>query len=210
MAAQSEAASVKVSPFSRRRWRAVLYSTSRRLALWSFRVPSQRHGVAERHAGKSPRNWRSRGPAGKNSVNELPILDDGNAVNKHKLNPLGVLQRLFIRGFVDDAIWVEHCDVSVCPYANSSFIFEHRGTLLQPLRWHQRHLLERRHQIQRLLLAHVTSQHPRVSARGSRVSLAISKMPVARDHRQWTYRGCMDVLRCTPWNDHHSTLLAVA
>src|SRR5712692_3970719 len=210
MAAQSEAASVKVSPFSRRRWRAVLYSTSRRLALWSFRVPSQRHGVAERHAGKSPRNWRSRGPAGKNSVNELPILDDGNAVNKHKLNPLGVLQRLFIRGFVDDAIWVEHCDVSVCPYANSSFIFEHRGTLLQPLRWHQRHLLERRHQIQPFLFPYVATQYQRVGARGSWMPLPFRQITIAGDHRQRAYRGCMNIFRRIPGNNHHSTLLAVA
>jgi hypothetical protein len=38
MAAQSEAASVKVSPFVRRQMCAVLYSTSLRLASWSFVV----------------------------------------------------------------------------------------------------------------------------------------------------------------------------
>src|SRR3989475_12154342 len=141
MAAQSEAASIKVSPFSMRRLRAVLYSTSGRLASWSFLLPGQVHMGTERDPWRSLRNRGSRGPAGGNPINELPILDNGDGVNKHKLNSLGVLQRLFIRGFVDDAIRVEHSDVRVRPHANSSFVLKDRRTFLQPLRRHQRHLL---------------------------------------------------------------------
>src|ERR1700686_5719700 len=101
MAAQSEAASVKVSPFAARRLRAVLYSTSGRLASLSSLIPAQRHASAERDSDISLRKRCSRGPAGKNSVNKSPILDDGNSVDKHKLNPLRVLQRLFVSRFLN-------------------------------------------------------------------------------------------------------------
>src|SRR5712691_6125559 len=140
MAAQSEAASVKGSPFSIRWWRAVLYSTSGGLASWSFLISAPIHGSTRCNSGRSRRNRGSSGAARKNSVNKLPILDDSNTIYKHELNPLGVLQWLFIRGFVDDTIGVEHCNIRVRSHANSSFFFEHRGALLQPLRRHQRHL----------------------------------------------------------------------
>src|SRR5882762_2416204 len=139
MAAQSEAASVKVSPFAARRLRAVLYSTSGRLASWSFLIPAQRRAGAERDSARSLRYRRSRGSAGKNSVNKSPILDDGNSVDKHKLNPLRVLQRLFVGCFINDAIRVEYRNIRIRLHANPSFILEHRRALFQPLRGHERH-----------------------------------------------------------------------
>src|SRR5438445_10396103 len=117
MAAQSEAASIKVSPFSMRRLRAVLYSTSGRLASWSFLLPGQVHMDTERDPWRSLRNRGSRGPAGGNPINELTILDNGNAVNKHKRNSLGALQRLFIHAVVDDRIRLENSDFPVLPHA---------------------------------------------------------------------------------------------
>src|SRR5437899_12557799 len=108
MAAQSEAASIKVSPFSMRRLRAVLYSTSGRLASWSFLLPGQVHMGTERDPWRSLRNRGARGPAGGKPIHGLPILDNGNAVNKHQLNSLGVRQRLFIRRDVVDAHRVAH------------------------------------------------------------------------------------------------------
>src|SRR6202171_1955074 len=136
MAAQSEAASVKVSPFAARRLRGVLYSTSARLASWSFLIPAQRHASAERDSARSLCNRCSRGPAGKNYVNKPPILDDGNSVDKHKLNLLRVLQRVFVGCFINDAIRVEHRNVRIRPHANSPFVLEHRRSFLQPLGGH--------------------------------------------------------------------------
>src|SRR6267154_921215 len=133
MAAQSEAASVKGSPFSRRRLCAVLYSTSRRLASWSFLLSRRFHRSTSCNSGRSLRNRGARCPSGKYSLNQLPILDDGDAVHEHKLNPLGVLQGLFIGGFVDDAIRVEYRNVRVRSRANPTLVLEHRRALLQSL-----------------------------------------------------------------------------
>src|SRR6266849_3551575 len=192
MAAQSEAASVKGSPFSRRRPCAVLYSTSGRLASWSFLLSAQFRRSTPCNWARSLRNRGARGSAGEYSINQLPILDDEDAAHEYELDPLGVLQRFFIGGFVDDPIRVEHGDVRVRSRANPSFVLEHRRAFFQPLRRHQRHLLQRGHQVQRLLFPHVAAQYQRVSARGSRVPLAIRKMAVAGDHRQRSYDGGMN------------------
>src|SRR5882762_9882931 len=138
MAAQSEAASVKGSPFSRRRPCAVLYSTCERLASWSFLFSAQFRRSTRCNPARSLRNRGARGSAGEYSINQLPILDDGDAAHEYKLDPLGVLQWLFIGGFIDDAIRVEHRNVRVRSRANSPFVLEHRCAFLQPLRWHQR------------------------------------------------------------------------
>src|SRR5260370_34444247 len=104
MAAQAEAASVKGSPFSRRRPCAVLYSPSGRLASWFFLLPAQFVRSTRCNSARSLRNRGARGSAGKYSINQLPILENGHAVHEHKLDPLGVLQWFFIIGFVHDAI----------------------------------------------------------------------------------------------------------
>src|SRR5258708_4003056 len=209
MAAQSEAASVKGSPFSGRLLRAVLYSTSRWLASWSFLLSARFHGSTRCNLGSSLRNRGARGPAGKYSFNQLPIPDDGHAVHEHKLNPFRVLQRLFVGGFIDDAIRVEHGNVSVRADANPSLVLKHRRALFQPLRWHQRHFFQRGHQIQRFLFPHVPAQHQRIGAGGSPVPLAIRKMSVAGDHRQWAYPGPVNVFPRISRYYHHSALLSV-
>src|SRR5258708_39425406 len=121
MAAQSAAARVKGSPFSRRRPCAVLYSTCERLASWSFLFSAQFRRSTRCNSARSLRNRGARGSAGKYSIDQLPILDDGDAAHEYELDPLGVLQRFFISGFVDDAIRVEHGDVRVRSHANSPF-----------------------------------------------------------------------------------------
>src|SRR5258706_429685 len=157
MAAQSEAASVKGSHFSRRRPCAVLYSTCERLASWSYLLPAQFVRSTRCNSARSLRNRGARGSAGKYSINQLPILENGHAVHEHKLDPLGVLQWLFISGFIDDAIRVEHRNVRVRSPANPSLVLEHRRAFFQPLRRHQRHLLQGGHQVQRFLFPHVAA-----------------------------------------------------
>src|SRR5258708_31654434 len=92
MAAQSEAASVKGSPFSGRLLRAVLYSTSRWLASWSFLLSARFHGSTRCNLGSSLRNRGARGPAGKYSFNQLPIPDDGHAVHERSEEHTSELQ----------------------------------------------------------------------------------------------------------------------
>src|SRR5260370_2310897 len=108
MAAQSEAASVKGSPFSGRLLRAVLYSTSRWLASWSFLLSARFHGSTRCNLGSSLRNRGARGPAGKYSFNQLPIPDDRHAVHHHKINPFIVSKRIFIGSSVDNTITLLH------------------------------------------------------------------------------------------------------
>src|SRR5260370_7696397 len=141
MAAQSEAASVKGSPFSRRRPCAVLYSTCERLASWSFLLSAQFRRSMPCNSASSLRNRGARGSAGKYSINQLPILENGHAVHKHKLDPLGGLQWLFIGGFIDDAIRVEHRNVRVTSPPNPSFLLEHPHASSPPLPPPLRHLL---------------------------------------------------------------------
>src|SRR5260370_38589093 len=111
MAAQSEAARVKGSAFSRRRPCAVLYSTCGRLASLSFLFSAQFRRSTRCNSARSLRNRGARCPSGKYSINQLPILDDGDAAHEYELDPLGVLQWLFISGFIHDAIRVEHRNV---------------------------------------------------------------------------------------------------
>src|SRR5260370_41734094 len=126
MAAQSEGASVKGSPFSRRRLCAVLDSTSRRFASWSFLLSRQFHRSTPCNSGRSLGNRGARCPSGKYSLNKLPILDDGDAVHEYKLNPLGLLQGLFIGGVVDDAIRDEHRNVRCRSQAHPTVVLEQR------------------------------------------------------------------------------------
>src|SRR5882762_8816508 len=104
---------------------------------------------------RSLRNRRPRGLTREYSVNELPILDDGESTDKHKLNPFRMAQRLFIRCSVNDAISIEYGDVRIRSDANSSFISEDWCALLEPLRRHERHLAQRGHQIEGLLFSYV-------------------------------------------------------
>src|SRR5260370_2548940 len=53
---------------------------------------------------RSLRNRRARGPAVENPIKYPPVLDDRNAIHQHKLNPLGVLQRIFIVSFFSYAV----------------------------------------------------------------------------------------------------------
>src|SRR5216684_921873 len=184
MAAQSEAASVKMSPFSTRRLRAVLYSTSERLASWSFLVPARRHGSAMRESRRwSLLNRRSRRMARKNPFNKLAIFDDGYAIHKHELNPFRVLQRLIVRCLIDDASWIEHRNLRIRPHPHSSLILKHGRAPFQPLSRHQRHYLQRSHQIHDFFLAHIVSQHPRKSCLSPRMNFWTSDSgSVAGDH----------------------------
>ena len=76
------------------------------------------------------------GTARKYSFNESPIFHDGDPVYKHKLNALGILQRVVIGGFVYDAVGVEDRDIGIAPNANAAFGQERRRTLSQSLRRH--------------------------------------------------------------------------
>src|SRR5712671_4472153 len=129
MAAQSEAARVKVSPFS-----------ARGGAQYYIALPGGWHHGLFRSGAASERCWQSsdrslrnrrpRGLTRKYSVNELSILDDGESTDKHKLNPFRIAQRFFIRCSVNDAISIEYGDVRIRPQANSSFVFEDWRALL--------------------------------------------------------------------------------
>src|SRR6266481_2086957 len=163
MAAQSAAESVKVVPFPSRRKCAVLYSTSPVLAAWSFRAPADLQKNPAAKANGSLRYRRSCCPSRQYAVNEFPILHDGDSVHKYELNPIRRLQRLLKRRLIKDAIRIEHREVRIRPHANTAFALEDGRALLQPLRRHQRHFLQRTHQVERLFLAHVVSQHPRIS-----------------------------------------------
>src|ERR1700730_17179627 len=139
MAAQSAAASVKAVPFPFRRECAVLYSTWLDLDAWSFRLRRGFQGFEREHRTES---WPNRGACStpwKHPIDKPPVFDDGNSVDQHEQNSLGILRGLFIRCFVDDAIGVEHGNVGVRPYANAPLVLEHRRPLFQSLRRHQRH-----------------------------------------------------------------------
>src|SRR5580700_3103022 len=134
MAAQSAGESVKVQPFYARLACAELYSTSSRLAAWTLHFLCAFAGPSG-----SLRNWRACCPPGKHAIDQLPVFDDCDAVDENELNSFRILQRLFERSFVDYPGGVEHGDVRIRTDANSSFVLEHGGALLQPLRGHQRH-----------------------------------------------------------------------
>src|SRR5258708_36564173 len=93
MAAQSEAASVKGRPFSARLMRAVLYSTSGRLASWSFLTLSGAGGSSE-GVFKLLRDWRPRGPARKKPPAGRPPLSAPEPLDQHKLKSPRNIARL--------------------------------------------------------------------------------------------------------------------
>src|SRR6266478_3871400 len=159
MAAQSAAESVKGVPFPSRRKCAVLYSTSPILTAWSFRVPAelQKNPAAKSNDSFSYR--RSCCPSRQYAVNEFPILHDGNSVHKYELNPIRRLQRILKRRLIKDAIRIKNREVRIRSHANTAFALEDGRALLETLRRHQRHFLQCSHQVERLLLAHVMSQH---------------------------------------------------
>src|SRR6266850_6177559 len=169
MATQSAAESVKVVPFpSRRKW-AVLYSTSPILAAWSFRAPAELQKNSAAKANGSLPYRRSCCPPREYAVNEFPFLHDSDSVHKYELNPIRRLQRLLKRGLIKDAIRIEHREVRIRSHANTAFALEDGRALLETLRRHQRHFLQRGHQVERLFFAHVVSQHARKSSLSTRM-----------------------------------------
>src|SRR6266481_8840669 len=208
MAAQSEAARVKVSPFSTRG------SAQYYIALpggWHHGLFRLRRGVREVLAEyRSLRNRRPRGLTRKYSVNELSILDDGESTDKHKLNPFRIAQRFFIRCSVNDAIGIEYGDVRVRPQANSSFVFEDWRALIEPLRRHQSHLAKRGHQIQRLFFSHVMSQHPRKRRLTSWMNFGSRKgHAVAGDNDSWVRNRRARGLLRNRKNNNRAPFLAI-
>src|SRR6266850_1301392 len=203
MAAQSAAESVKVVPFPSRRKCAVLYSTSPILAAWSFRFPPELQKSPSAKANGSLHYRRSCGPSRQYSFNEFPILHDGDSVHKYKRNPIRRLQRLLKRRLIKDAIRIEHRDVRIRSHADTAFALEDGRALLQPLRRHQRHFLQRSHQVERLFLAHVMSQHPRISPLPTRMNLGSRDgHAVAGNHDdRIRYRGTRCFLRNGMDND---------
>src|SRR5467141_3274544 len=186
MAAQSAAESVKGVPFPCKRKCAVLYSTSPVLAAWSFRVPAElQKNPAVKSNGSLP-YWRSCCPSRQYAVNEFPILQDGNSVHKYELNPIRRLQRLLKRRLVNDAIWIEHREVRIRSHANTAFALKDGRALLQPLRRHQRHFLQRSHQVERLFFPHIMSQHPRIGPLPTRMDLrSRDGHAIAGNHDHW-------------------------
>src|SRR6266850_33866 len=203
MAAQSAAESVKVVPFPSRKKCAVLYSTSPILAAWSFGVPAElpKNPVAKANGSLPYR--RSCGPSREYAVNEFPILHDGNSVHKYELDPIRRLQRLLKRGLIKDAIRIEHREVRICSHTNTAFALEDGRALLQTLRRHQRHFPQRGHQVERLFLAHVVSQHARKSSLSTRMNLrSRDGHAVAGNHDHWIrYCGTRCFLRYGMDND---------
>jgi len=84
------------------------------------------------------------------------------------------------------------------------------GPNAQPIRRHQRHLAHRLHQRERMLLAHVAAQHPRIGSGGARMPFSMIQNPVARDHRQRIGDGLPHHLLGDRVNRHHAALLPVA
>src|SRR5215472_4315812 len=72
----------------------------------------------------SLRGRRAHPLSGEYALNEHPILNYGYATYQHKRNPLRVLQRLFVRSFVNDRAGIKDGDVRVGAHANSPFVFE--------------------------------------------------------------------------------------
>src|SRR5437016_1199953 len=58
------------------------------------------------------------------ALNEVPILNHGHSAYQHKRNPLGILQRLFVRSSVNDCAGIKDRDVRVGAHANSPFFVE--------------------------------------------------------------------------------------
>src|SRR5277367_1068733 len=91
----------------------------------SYRAISLCNVIGDRCARRS---------TGKCSVDKLPILYHGHAIDEHKFNPFGILERLFKRSLVDDALLIKDGDVRVGTHADASLIVKHRRALLEPLR----------------------------------------------------------------------------
>jgi hypothetical protein len=102
-------------------------------------------------------NRGSRGSPWKNALDELPIFHNRHTVDKHKLDALGVLEGIVVRGFVDDASGVEDGDVGVGTDADSALGAEDGRALLEALCGHEGHLAERGHQVEGFLFADVVA-----------------------------------------------------
>src|SRR6266852_5202300 len=190
MAAQSTAESVKVVPFPSRRKCAELYSTSPILTAWSFRAPAELQRNPAAKANGSLHCRRSRCPSRQYAVNEFPILHDGNSVHKYELNPIRRLQRILKRRFIKDAIRIEHREVRIRTLSDSAFVLKDWCALLQPLRRHQGHLLQRGHQIQSPFFPHVMSQHSRIGPLSAWMHFgACDRHAVAGNHDDWIRYG---------------------
>src|SRR6266404_763986 len=210
MAAQSAAESVKVVPFPSRRKCAVLYSTSPILDAWSFRFPPELQKNPAVKANGSLHYRRSCSPSRQYSVNEFPILHDGDSVHKYKLNPIRRLQRLLKRRLIKDAIRIEHREVRIRSHANTAFAFEDGRALLETLRRHQRHFLQRRQQVERLFFPHIMSQHARISPLSTRMNLGSrDRHAIAGNHDRWIRYGSARCFLRNGVNNDDPTLLAV-
>src|SRR5256885_307004 len=94
-------------------------------------------------APRGPVRQRSaRGASGEYAIDELSVLQNGNAVDEHKGDAGGRLQRIVIGGFVDDARGIENGDVRVRADFDAALILEGRRALLEPLRGQQGHLAQ--------------------------------------------------------------------
>src|SRR5579863_6193554 len=67
-------------------------------------------------------------------LNELPFFHDGHAVHQNKFNSVGILERIFESGFVDDPHGIENGDVCVGAHADAPFVFKRRCALFEALR----------------------------------------------------------------------------
>src|SRR5260370_498461 len=96
-----------------------------------------------------------------NTIDQLAVFYNKDAIDEHEGNAFGVLQRLVEGGLVDHASGVEDGDVGVSSHAYTPLILERWGALFKALRRHQGHLAERDHQAQSFFVAHVVAKHAR-------------------------------------------------
>src|SRR5712692_8860449 len=104
-----------------------------------------------------------------NTIDELAVFYNKDAIDEHKGNTFGVLQRLVERGLVDHASGVEDGDVGVSSHSYTPLILECWSALFKPLRGHQGHLAQGGHQVEGFLFAHVVAEDSRKCDMGGRV-----------------------------------------
>src|SRR5258707_12875193 len=96
-----------------------------------------------------------------NTIDELAVFYNQDAIDEHEGNAFGVLQRLVEGGLVDHASGVEDGDVGVSSHAYTPLILERWGARFNALRRHQGHFAQGGHQAAGFFLRHVVAEASR-------------------------------------------------
>src|SRR5439155_4897798 len=106
-----------------------------------------------------------------------------DAIHQNKWNSFRKLQGLVKCRFVDHLFRLKDCYVRVRAHPNASLVVKHWRTRFQTLRRHQRHLPQRRHQIQGLFLTYIVSEHAGKRPLSARMNFwPGNRQPIAGDH----------------------------